>query len=77
MIQEGVKVINVKGKLESLCRELQKENKRIKDESQKLVQQEQFKRDELSLKLQAALAEMKTRIEEGEEYRNILEHHEK
>jgi len=42
-----------------------------------LVQQEQVKRDELSSKLQGALTEMRSRIEEGEEYRKILENHEK
>ncbi|PUU78069.1 Taxilin family [Tuber borchii] len=62
---EMQKAVSMKNKLETLCRELQKENKRIKDESKKLAQNEQLKREELSNKFENTIMEIKTRM--GEE----------
>ncbi|KAK9368137.1 myosin-like coiled-coil protein-domain-containing protein, partial [Lipomyces kononenkoae] len=61
---EMAKTLSVKEKLENLCRELQKENKSIKEESYKLVQTEQVKRDELSSKFESKIWEIKSRIED-------------
>ncbi|CUS13756.1 unnamed protein product [Tuber aestivum] len=76
---EMQKAVSMKHKLETLCRELQKENKRIKnwtnyseitelqetqDESKKLAQNEQQKREELSNKFENTIMEIKTRMEE-------------
>ncbi|KAF8464613.1 Taxilin family [Kalaharituber pfeilii] len=58
------KAVSLKSKLETLCRELQKENKRIKDESKKLAQTEQAKREELSNKFEGIIFEIKSRMEE-------------
>ncbi|KAL0632925.1 hypothetical protein Q9L58_008154 [Maublancomyces gigas] len=64
---EMQKAVSMKHKLETLCRELQKENKRIKDtqdESKKLALNEQAKREELSNKFEATILEIKSRMEE-------------
>ncbi|KAG0124413.1 myosin-like coiled-coil protein-domain-containing protein [Tuber indicum] len=61
---EMQKAVSMKHKLETLCRELQKENKRIKDESKKLAQNEQQKREELSNKFENTIMEIKNRMEE-------------
>ncbi|KAG0638486.1 myosin-like coiled-coil protein-domain-containing protein [Tuber brumale] len=64
---EMQKAVSMKHKLETLCRELQKENKRIKetqDESKKLAQSEQQKREELSNKFENTIMEIKNRMEE-------------
>ncbi|KAI9139868.1 myosin-like coiled-coil protein-domain-containing protein [Paraphysoderma sedebokerense] len=71
------KMTNLKTKLESLCRELTKDNKRLKEDAQKLATVEAQKREELSRKFESTIAEIKTkmdaedadrrkRIEEGE-----------
>ncbi|KAK9237728.1 myosin-like coiled-coil protein-domain-containing protein [Lipomyces kononenkoae] len=61
---EMTKALSVKEKLENLCRELQKENKRIKEESKKLAQSEQEKRHELSSNFESKIWEIKSRIED-------------
>ncbi|OLL24898.1 Alpha-taxilin [Neolecta irregularis DAH-3] len=61
---EVAKANNVRVKLETLCRELQKENKRIKDESKRLARDEQAKREELSLKFESTIHEIKNKMEE-------------
>ncbi|RKP10934.1 Taxilin family, partial [Thamnocephalis sphaerospora] len=47
--------LSVKHRLERLCRELQRENKRIKDEGNLLAVKEQRKREELTLQFENAL----------------------
>ncbi|KAI8814594.1 myosin-like coiled-coil protein-domain-containing protein [Cladochytrium replicatum] len=59
-----VKVQNQKQKIETLCRELQKENKRIKEESKRLAITEQQKREELSSKFESTIGEIKNKMEE-------------
>ncbi|KAI8052931.1 myosin-like coiled-coil protein-domain-containing protein [Syncephalis plumigaleata] len=58
------RAISVKSKLENLCRELQRENRRIKEESNLLVLKEQQEREELNLKFHSALWDIKTKPDE-------------
>lgn len=64
---EMQKAVALKHKLETLCRELQKENKRVKDESKKLAQNEQQKREGLSQKFNGTVWQILKRIEEEKE----------
>ena len=52
------KLLIAKGKLESLCRELQKHNKAIKEETQRRADEEDRKRKELSQKFQATISDI-------------------
>ncbi|EWC46288.1 hypothetical protein DRE_04459 [Drechslerella stenobrocha 248] len=61
---ELTKANNMKNKLEQLCRELQKENRRVKDESKIKEQSEKDKREELSTKFENTIWEIKNRMEE-------------
>ncbi|KAF3924631.1 Gamma-taxilin [Arthrobotrys entomopaga] len=61
---ELTKANNMKNKLEQLCRELQKENRRVKDESKVKEQSEKDKREELSTKFENTIWEIKNRMEE-------------
>ncbi|BFZ62752.1 hypothetical protein YB2330_003862 [Saitoella coloradoensis] len=72
------KALGMKHKLEALCRELQKENKRIKDESKRLAQSEQEKREELSTKFESTIWEIKSKMEEDtdEKHKRRLEDNE-
>ncbi|PKC66673.1 hypothetical protein RhiirA1_364883 [Rhizophagus irregularis] len=54
----------MKHKFENICRELQKENKRIKEESKRLAASEQQKREELSSKFENTIWEIKSKMEE-------------
>ncbi|KAI9098678.1 myosin-like coiled-coil protein-domain-containing protein [Phlyctochytrium arcticum] len=64
-------------KLETLCRELQKENKRVKEESKRLAISEQQKREELSSKFESTIWEIKSKMEEdGDEKRRRAEDNE-
>lgn len=58
------KAVNMKHKLETLCRELQKENKRVKEDSKRLAQSEQQKRVELNNKFETTIFEIKTKMDE-------------
>ncbi|CAG8496194.1 17942_t:CDS:10 [Cetraspora pellucida] len=58
------KTSSLKHKLENICRELQKENKRIKEESKRLAASEQQKREELSSKFENTIWEIKSKMEE-------------
>lgn len=58
------KALNMKHKLETLCRELQKENKRVKEDSKRLAQSEQQKRVELNNKFETTILEIKTKMDE-------------
>lgn len=63
--QEYNKVMLGKSKLESLCRELQKLNKTIKDDSLSKIQQEEEKRKETQAKFQKALNEITVMMNEN------------
>jgi len=52
------KLMIAKGKLESLCRELQKHNKQIKEETQHHTEEEERKRKELSQKFQSTISDI-------------------
>jgi len=68
VVEEVTRVNAVCGKLETLCRELQKQNKLIQEESRKTALDEQQKRQELSSRFQNTVAEINTRMEQqGEE----------
>lgn len=58
------KAVSMKHKLETLCRELQKENKRVKEDSKRLAQSEQQKRVELNNKFETTIFEIKTKMDE-------------
>lgn len=53
----------MKQKLEALCRELQRENKRVKDDSNRLAVIEQEKRIELNNKFETTIFEIKTKMD--------------
>lgn len=58
----------MKGKLEVLCRELQKQNKTIMEDSKRTAEDEQQKRQELSKKFHDTITQVTTKMEEqGEE----------
>lgn len=65
--QEYNKVVLTKAKLESLCRELQKQNKTIKDESFSRIREEEEKRKETQAKFQKSLNEIQTLMNENNE----------
>lgn len=65
--QEYNKVVLTKSKLESLCRELQKQNKTIKDESFSRIREEEEKRKETQAKFQKSLNEIQTLMNENNE----------
>lgn len=63
--QEFNKTILTKSKLESLCRELQKQNKTIKDESFSRIREEEEKRKETQNKFQKSLNEIQVLMSEN------------
>ncbi|XP_062546412.1 alpha-taxilin [Armigeres subalbatus] len=65
MILEHSKTANTKSKLEQLCRELQKQNRMIKDESLARIKEEEEKRKESQTKLQKSLNEIQTVMDEN------------
>jgi len=56
--------ISVKENLETLCRELQRQNKLVMEESRNVAEQEQQKRTELSEKFQTTISDVSTRLDE-------------
>ncbi|KAJ3397123.1 hypothetical protein HDV05_002987, partial [Chytridiales sp. JEL 0842] len=54
-----------KQKIENLCRELQKENKHVKEESRNITVSEHKKRQELSAKFESTIYEIKAKMESG------------
>uniref|UniRef100_T2MGG6 Alpha-taxilin n=1 Tax=Hydra vulgaris TaxID=6087 RepID=T2MGG6_HYDVU len=56
------KLMIAKGKLESLCRELQKHNKQIKEETQRRAEEEERKRKELSQKFQSTISDITSQM---------------
>ncbi|XP_065087305.1 alpha-taxilin [Ochlerotatus camptorhynchus] len=67
MILEHSKVANTKSKLEQLCRELQKQNRMIKDESFAKIKEEEEKRKETQAKFQKSLNEIQAVMNENNE----------
>eukprot|EP00898_Chlorokybus_atmophyticus_P005785 jgi/Chlat1/6207/Chrsp44S05745 len=61
---ECTKTAAVKTKLESLCRELQRQNKIISEESKRAAAEEQQKRQELSTKFHNTIKEITLKLEE-------------
>jgi len=62
---EHNKLMMTKSKLESLCRELQKHNKQIKDEAQAQTEEEDRKRKELSAKFQSTINDITAQMTEN------------
>ncbi|EAT46459.1 AAEL002374-PA [Aedes aegypti] len=65
MILEHSKTANTKSKLEQLCRELQKQNRMIKDESMARIKEEEEKRKETQAKFQKSLNEIQAVMDEN------------
>jgi len=63
-IMEMNRSISVKENLETLCRELQRQNKLVMEESRNVAEQEQQKRTELSEKFQTTISDVSTRLDE-------------
>lgn len=66
------KTVLTKSKLESLCRELQRQNKAIKDESLLKIREEEERRKETQAKFQATLAEITTLMQQNNDKSNKL-----
>jgi len=69
---EHQKAILAKSKLESLCRELQKHSKMIKDEAMKRAQMEETKRKEVADSFQSTIDEVTSRMQNNSERNNAL-----
>ncbi|XP_045454480.1 gamma-taxilin isoform X2 [Melitaea cinxia] len=67
MQHEYNKTILVKSKLENLCRELQKQNKAIKEESLLKIREEEERRKETQAKFQNTLSEITTLLQQNNE----------
>ena len=66
--QEHSKMAGVKTKLETLCRELQKQNKAVMDDSKRVQEEEHAKRQELSAKFQDTIKDVSTKLDaQGED----------
>jgi len=61
--QEATKLAAVKGKLETLCRELQKQNKAVIDDSRRVQEEEHNKRSELSNKFQETIKDVTVKLD--------------
>uniref|UniRef100_A0A0B7ANX4 Alpha-taxilin n=1 Tax=Arion vulgaris TaxID=1028688 RepID=A0A0B7ANX4_9EUPU len=69
---EHTKAMLTKGKLESLCRELQKHNKIIKDESIKRAKEDDEKRKEISAQFNVTIGEIQNQMSDNTEKNNRL-----
>ncbi|XP_064098453.1 gamma-taxilin-like isoform X1 [Macrobrachium nipponense] len=67
METEHSKVVLTKSRLESLCRELQKQNKLIKDENVSRLKEEEERRKEVALKFNTTLSEISNLMKENSE----------
>jgi len=66
--QDHIKIAGVKTKLETLCRELQKQNKAVMDDSKRVQTEEHAKRSELSAKFQDTIKDVSTKLDaQGED----------
>ena len=76
-ITEQIKATAMKTKLETLCRELQRQNKQVFEDSKRVAAEEQQKRQDLSKKFHTTIKEITTKMEEqGEERMNQLKENE-
>ncbi|KAG7309015.1 hypothetical protein JYU34_004879 [Plutella xylostella] len=66
------KTILLKSKLENLCRELQKQNKAIKEDSLLKIREEEERRKETQAKFQATLAEITAMLQQNNDKNNKL-----
>jgi len=65
---ELTKVNSIKSKLETLCRELQKQNKASQEDSKRMAEEEKVRRSDLSKKFHEKIQEISKKMEEqGEE----------
>ncbi|GAB0097370.1 alpha-taxilin [Sergentomyia squamirostris] len=71
--QEYNKAVLTKSKLESLCRELQRQNKTIKDESLARIREEEERRKETQAKFQKSLNEITTLMAENNDKNKKLQ----
>lgn len=69
---EHTKVILAKSKLESLCRELQKQNKLIKEENLARLREEEKRRKEVSTKFSVTLSEISNLMKENSDKNSKL-----
>ncbi|CAI5534564.1 unnamed protein product [Closterium sp. Naga37s-1] len=77
VMAEMRKSATLRGKLETLCRELQKQNKTILEESKKAANEQQQKREELSSKFLDSIKDIELRLEEqgAERSSHLKENH--
>uniref|UniRef100_A0A8C5Q298 Taxilin beta n=1 Tax=Leptobrachium leishanense TaxID=445787 RepID=A0A8C5Q298_9ANUR len=71
---EHSKAILARSKLESLCRELQRHNKTLKEETLQRVREDEEKRKEITNHFQSTLTDIQTQIEQQSERNNKLCH---
>lgn len=64
---EHSKAVLTRSRLESLCRELQRQNKAVKDESLLKIREEEEKRKEVSAKFQSTLSEITALMSQNNE----------
>lgn len=69
---EHSKAILTRSRLENLCRELQRQNKAIKDESLLRIREEEEKRKEVSAKFQNTLSEITALMQQNNDKNNKL-----
>ncbi|RHY06099.1 hypothetical protein DYB36_007132 [Aphanomyces astaci] len=73
LVESNLKVNSTKGKLESLCRELQKQNKTIISESRRIAEEEDRKRQQLSQQFQTTIEDVSKKMEQqGKDYVSSL-----
>ncbi|CAK4672774.1 unnamed protein product [Aphanomyces euteiches] len=69
VLESNTKINATKGKLESLCRELQKQNKTIIAESRRIAEEEDAKRRQLSQQFQTTIEDVSKKMEQqGKDY---------
>lgn len=61
---ELTKTNTMKGKLENLCRELQKQNKAVVEDSKRIANEEHKKREEMAKKFQSTMREYTSKVDE-------------
>ncbi len=66
------KALFAKDKLESLCRELQKHNKAIKEENLQRIKEEEDKRKDITSKFQLAIDDINQQVASNSEKNNLL-----
>lgn len=69
---ENGKGVLARSRLEELCRELQRQNKQVKEESQRKVREEEERRKEVAGKFQGTLSEVSALLQQNNEKNNKL-----